>query len=108
MPLLRQIASLWSLRDYPSADTSWGPEAQLDAIRSAGFDGVTGRVAGHHGKLVRERQLIVVGFVSSGDDTEFGRLLDIQREAGARHVNPHVADLFTSPLEALRPTARIL
>src|ERR1700677_3208932 len=107
MPLLRQIASLWSLRDYPSADTSWGPEAQLDAIRSAGFDGVTGRIGGHHRNLARERQLIVVGFVSSGDDTEFGRLLDVQREAGARHVNVQLADHDTSTLEALRLTHRL-
>jgi hypothetical protein len=106
MALLRQIASLWSFRDYPSADTSWGPEAQLDSIRSAGFDGVTDRVAGHHGKLARECQLIVVGFVSSGDDTEFGRLLDTQREAGARHVNVQLADHDTSTREALRLTHR--
>jgi hypothetical protein len=107
MPLLRQIASLWSLRDYPSAGTPWGPEAQLDAIRSAGFDGVTGRIGGHHRNLARERQLIVVGFVSSGDDTEFGRLLDVQREAGARHVNVQLADHDTSTREALRLTHRL-
>jgi hypothetical protein len=107
MALLRQIASLWSLRDYPSADTPWGPEAQLDAIRSAGFDGVTGRIGEHNGKLARERQLIVVGFVSSGDDTEFGGLLDIQREAGAQQVNVQLADHDTSTREALRLVHRL-
>jgi hypothetical protein len=107
MPLLRQIASLWSLRDYPTADTPWGPEAQLEAIRSAGFDGVTGRIGEHNGRLARERQLIVVGFVSSGDDTEFGRLLDIQREAGAQHVNVQLADHDTSTKKALRLVHRL-
>ena len=32
-------------------------EAQLDAIRSAGFDGVTGRVGRQHGKLAKEREV---------------------------------------------------
>jgi sugar phosphate isomerase/epimerase len=107
MPLLRHIASLWSLRDYPCTDAPWGPEAQLDAIRSAGFDGVTGRVGAQHGRLARERQLIVVGFVSSGDDTEFGPLLDVQREAGAQHVNVQLADHDTPTREALRLAHRL-
>lgn len=44
MPILRQIATLWSLRDYPQTGAPWGIDAQLDAIKSAGFDGVTGRL----------------------------------------------------------------
>jgi len=108
MPLLRQIASLWSLRDYPGADSPWEPEAQLDAISSAGFDGVTGRLGMEHGKLAKERNLVVVGFVSSGDETEFAHLLNVQREVGARHVNVQLADHDTPPPEALRLTHRLL
>jgi sugar phosphate isomerase/epimerase len=107
MPLLRQIASLWSLRDYPHPDAPWEPEAQLDAVRAAGFDGVTGRVGPQHGQLAIERSLIVVGFVSSGDDVEFGRLLETQKEAGARHVNVQLADHDTPTREALRLTHRL-
>jgi sugar phosphate isomerase/epimerase len=107
MPLLRQIASLWSLRDYPHPDAPWEPEAQLDAVRAAGFDGVTGRVGRQHGQLAVERSLIVVGFVSSGDDAEFGRLLDTQKEAGARQVNVQLADHDTPTREALRLTHRL-
>jgi hypothetical protein len=107
MPLLRQIASLWSLRDYPCADAPWEPETQLDAIHLAGFDGVTGRIEQQHGKLAKERNLIVVGFVSSGDETEFPQLLDAQREAGARHVNVQLADHDTPTREALRLTHRL-
>jgi len=44
MPKLRQIANLWSLRDYPQTSAPWGIDTQLDAIKSAGFDGVTGRI----------------------------------------------------------------
>ena len=108
MPLLRQIASLWSLRDYPRADAPWEPETQLDAIRAAGFDGVTGRVGREHGQLAIERDLIVIGFVSSGNDAEFGHLLESQKEAGARHVNIQLADHDTPTQEALRLTHRLL
>jgi hypothetical protein len=107
MPVLRQIASLWSMRDYPAADAPWEPEAQLDAIHSAGFDGVTGRVGPQDGKLASDRNLIVVGFVSSGDDVEFAQLLETQREAGARQVNVQLADHDTSTQEALRLTHRL-
>jgi hypothetical protein len=44
MPILHQIATLWSLRDYPQTGAPWGIDTQLDAIKSAGFDGVTGRL----------------------------------------------------------------
>jgi hypothetical protein len=108
MPLLRQIASLWSLRDYPRADAPWEIETQLDAIRAAGFEGVTGRLGQRDGQLAIERDLIVIGFVSSGIDAEFGHLLQTQKEAGARHVNIQLADHDTPTQEALRLTHRLL
>jgi len=108
MPLLRQIANLWSLRNYPSTDGPWEPEAQLDAILSAGFDGLTGAVEVPYGKLAKERHLIVVGFISSGDDSEFAPLLESQRAAGAKHVNVQLADHDTPTREALRLTHRLL
>ena len=107
MPHLRQIANLWSMRDYPRADAPWEPEAQIDALCSAGFDGVTGHIEPQHGRLAKERDLIVVGFVSSGDDTEFGQLLESQKEVGARQVNVQLADHDTPTQEALRLTHRL-
>lgn len=107
MAHLRQIANLWSLQDYPCADAPWHPEAQLEAIHAAGFDGVTGRVGPQHGKLAMELNMIVVGFVSSGNDTEFAELLNAQREAGARQVNVQLADHDTPTKEALRLTHRL-
>jgi hypothetical protein len=105
MPNLHQIASLWSLREYPSAEKS--PEAQLEAIRSAGFDGVTGRLSELHGKLAKEYNLVVVGFVSSADDAEFAQLLEIERDLGARHVNVQLGDHDTPTLESLRLAHRL-
>jgi hypothetical protein len=107
MPSLRQIANLWSLRDYPRPDDPWGIDAQLDAIKSAGFDGVTGRIGSGDEKRTKDRDLVVVGFVSSGDDSEFAALLKDQRDAGARHVNIQLADHDTPTREALRLTHRL-
>jgi hypothetical protein len=107
MPHFRQIANLWSLRDYPNASAPWTLEAQLDAVHVAGFDGVTGGLGEQQGKLARERNLMVVGFVSSGNDAEFGPLLEIQRAAGAEHVNVQLADHDTLTPEALRLTHRL-
>lgn len=107
MPLLRQIASLWSLRDYPQTHAPWGIDAQLDAIKSAGFDGITGRIGSGDGKRIRDRHLFFVGFVSSGDEKEFASLLHTQREAGAKQVNVQLGDHDTPTTEALRLTKRL-
>jgi hypothetical protein len=107
MPSLRQIASLWSLRDYPETDAPWGIDTQLDAIKSAGFDGVTGRIGPGDGKRINDRNLVFVGFLSSGNDREFGVLLASQKDAGSRHVNVQLADHDTSTTEALRLTHRL-
>jgi hypothetical protein len=79
----------------------------LDAVQVAGFDGVTGGLGEQQGKLARERNLIVVGFVSSGNDAEFGQLLEIQRASGVKHVNVQLADHDTLTPEALRLTHRL-
>jgi hypothetical protein len=107
MPILRQIANLWSLRDYPQTDAPWGVDTQLDAIKSAGFDGVTGRIGSGDGKRINDRNLVFVGFVSSGDDKEFAALLNSQKEAGAMHVNVQLEDHDTPTTEALRLTHRL-
>ena len=107
MPSLRQIANLWSLRDYPRPDDPWGIDAQLDAIKSAGFDGVTGRIGSGDEKRTKDRDLVVVGFVSSGDDSEFAVLLKDQRDAGARHVNVQLADHDTPTTARFRSHDRM-
>jgi hypothetical protein len=107
MPIFRQIAALWSLRDYPRIDAAWGIDAQLDAIKSAGFEGVAGRIGSGDGKRSQDRNLVVVGFVSSGNDEEFAALLNSQKNEGATHINVQLADHDTSTAEALRLTHRL-
>jgi hypothetical protein len=101
------IASLWSLRGYPSAEAPWSIEKQLDAIKAAGFDGVTGRIDLETGQAARDRNLEVVGYMSSGADNEFSELLEVQKAAGAHHVNVQLADHDTELAEALHLTCRL-
>lgn len=101
MPILRHIANLWSLREYPTAEKSWSIDQQLDAIKAAGFDGVTGRIDEDVGKAAHQRDLVVVGYISSGDESEFGSLLEIQKAVGAHHINVQLADHDTPTDEAL-------
>ena len=107
MATLRHIANLWSLREYPTAEHPWSSDEQLDAIKTAGFDGVTGRITLEVGAAARKRDLTVVGYISSSDAREFKSLLEIQKSAGARHVNVQLGDHDTLTDAALRLTLQL-
>ena len=107
-PKLHHVANLWSLADYPSAVSPWSLEAQLDAVKAAGFDGFTTQLGPNHGREAQKRGLSVVGYFASGDEAKFSDLLKSQKDAGARHINVQLADHDTTPDEALRLTLRLL
>src|ERR1700751_1141580 len=105
---LYHVANLWSMTDYPSAVSPWSLEEQLDAIKSAGFDGFTTQLGPNHAREAQKRELSVVGYFATGDETQFSDLLKSQKDAGARHINVQPADHDTTPDEALRLTLRLL
>src|SRR5258707_3108050 len=107
-PRLIHVVNLWSLRDYPSAARPWSLEEQLDAVKAAGFDGFTTQLGPQHAKEAEKRDLLVVGYFASGEETQFGDLLKSQKDAGARHINVQLADHDTLPDEALRLTLRLM
>ena len=107
-PKLYHVANLWSLTDYPSAVRPWSLGEQLDAIKTAGFDGFTTRLEAEHAREAQKRELFVVGYFSSGDETQFSDLLKSQKDAGARYINVQLADHDTTPDEALRLTLRLM
>jgi hypothetical protein len=107
MAVLRHIANLWSLRQYPTAEQPWSVEEQLDAIKAAGFDGVTGRITPEVGVAARQRGLTIVGYISSSNPGEFRSLLEIQKSAGARHINVQLGDHDTLTDEALLLTIQL-
>jgi hypothetical protein len=107
-PKICHVVNLWSLTDYPSAVNPWSLEEQLDAVKTAGFDGFTSQLGPKHGKQAEQRELLVVGYFASGDETQFSDLLKSQKDAGARHINVQLADHDTTTAEALRLTLRLM
>jgi hypothetical protein len=107
-PKLYHVANLWSLTDYPSAANPWSLEEQLDAIKDAGFDGFTTQLGPTHAREAAKRELLVVGYFASGDESRFSDLLKSQKDAGAQHINVQLADHDTGPDEALRLTLRLM
>src|SRR5260370_7005125 len=100
-PRLIHVVNLWSLRDYPSAARPWSLEEQLDAVKAAGFDGFTTQLGPQHAKEAEKRDLLVVGYFASSEETQFGDLLTSQKDAGAHHINVHLSDHDTLPDDAL-------
>src|SRR5260370_23408481 len=107
-PKIYNVVNLWSPRYYPSAARHWSLEEQLDAVKAAGFDGFTTQLGPQHAKEAEKRDLLVVGYFASGEETQFGDLLKSQKDAGARHINVQLADHDTLPHEASRLTLRLM
>jgi hypothetical protein len=107
IPKLYHVANLWSLTDYPSAASPWSLPEQLDAVKVGGFDGFTTQLGPTHAREAEKRELSVVGYFASGDESQFSNLLKSQKDAGARYINVQLADHDTFPDEALRLTLRL-
>ena len=107
-PKLYHVANLWSLTDYPSAASPWSLQEQLDAVKAGGFDGFTTQLGPAHAREAEKRELSVVGYFASGDETQFSNLLKSQKDAGARYINVQLADHDTTPDEALFLTLRLM
>ena len=101
-PMLRHIANLWTLMGHPSKADEWALDQKLRAIKEAGFDGVCWAGSPELREGTKKFGLIFVGGLSSGNATDFTRLLQEQRGAGAHHVNVQLADEDTLTAEALR------
>jgi hypothetical protein len=101
-PVLRHVANLWTLMQHPSREREWTLDEKLDAIQAAGFDSVCWAPIPGLAEGLRQRELIFVGGMASGDTSAFPALLDDLRDAAALHVNVQLgADEMRTP-EALR------
>jgi len=90
-PILRHIANLWTFMQHPAKENEWSLDQKLRAIKEAGFDGVcwAGSPELHEG--TKRHGLIFVGGMVSGKAAEFPRLLQEQKDCGARHINVQLA-----------------
>ena len=90
-PVLRHIANLWTLMGHPSKTGELSLDQKLAAIKQAGFDGVCWAGSPELFAATKKFGLIFVGGMASGNATEFPRLLQEQKDAGAHHVNVQLA-----------------
>ena len=107
-PVLRHIANLWSLVEYPSAKKEWSLEQKLKAVKAAGFDGFTTQLTPELAALGERFGLIRIGYFSSGDGDQFEKLLAAQKACGAVHVNVQLADHDTPTAEAVALAKRLM
>ena len=108
MPVLRQVANLWTLMQHPSREQEWTLDEKLDAIQAAGFDCVCWAPSPELTEGLARRGLTFVGGMASGDAAAFPALLDDLRDAGALHVNVQLGgDEMLTP-EALRLTLELM
>lgn len=106
-PVLRHIANLWSLVEYPNKRQDWPLERKLTAVKTAGFDGFTTLPSKEHAKLAEKLGLIIVGYFSSSKAADFERLIRQNVDAGAVHINVQLGDHDTLTPEAVRLAVRL-
>lgn len=107
-PVLRHIANLWTLVWHPTKAHEWSLERKLRAVKDAGFDGFTTQLTPKHAKLADKLGLMRVGYVSSGNPSEFASWLRAQKNAGAIHVNVQLGDHDTPTPAAIRLARKLI
>jgi hypothetical protein len=107
-PIIRHIANLWSLTEYPNKKRDWSLERKLAEIKAAGFDGFTTLPSKEHAKLAAKLKLILIGYFSSSKVADFERLIRQNVDAGAIHINVQLGDHDTLTPEAVRLAVRLL
>lgn len=100
-PALRHIANLWTLQQHPSREKEWSLDDKLSAMRDADFHGVCwGPIPGLC-EAAKQKGLIFVGGMVSGQKAGFGKLLRDLKDSGATHVNVQLGSDDTGAREAL-------
>jgi hypothetical protein len=107
-PILRHIANLWSLWDYPTAKKTWSLERQIVDIKASGFDGCTYISSPELGKLAQKHGLIFVGYFATSKSSEFRTLIQKNMDAGAVHINVQLADHDTPVEESIKLTLKLM
>jgi sugar phosphate isomerase/epimerase len=101
-PILRQIASLWTLWDHPTPKKPWTLERQIAEIKAAGFDGFTTLADATHAKLAEKHGLLIVGHFAASKATEFRPLIQQNVDAGAVYINVQLGQHDTSVPAAIK------
>ncbi|MDZ4814838.1 MAG: xylose isomerase [Verrucomicrobiota bacterium] len=104
MPKLKHIANLWSFGNYPTASTMWSRERQLEAVKEAGFDGITFILDEETQRICDRLELSLVGYFSTANYKNIRENLKRNKDLGAYHINVQLGDENT-PTEIMVPLA---
>lgn len=107
-PVVRHIASLWTLRDTPSSKKPWSLEQKIAAVKEAGFDGFADLATPRHAKFAEKYGLVVVGGFASARPDDFRALLQQNLDAGARHISVQLGSHDTATSDAVRMALRLM
>jgi len=107
-PVIRHMASLWSLTGYGSKKGEWTVDQKLAQIKKAGFDGFLGRVPVVTPELVEKHGLIFAATVDMGLAKDVKPKLEAIQAAGARCVNVQMLDHDTPTKQAVSLARRVM
>jgi hypothetical protein len=105
---LLHIANLWTLMGHPHGQAEWSLDRKLNAIASAGFDGVCWAPSKELTEGCRARGLRFIGGMASGERAAFPAILDELQASGTQHVNVQLGAHDTAAEEALLLTLELL
>ena len=108
MSEIHHIAALWSTTHYPSEQAEWSLEEKIIDAKNAGFTGVATGPQPGLATLAKKHGMTVLGYIASGQASEFAGAIQANKEAGARYVNVQLADEDTLTPEALGLTLLIM
>ena len=101
-PRLRHIAAQWTMLGYPSPEKEWSLDEKMAAAKKAGFDGFAFYIPDPLlPSLGKKHGLQICGYIGSGNVKEFPKLLQLNKDCGAHHINVQMADEDTLTPEAL-------
>jgi hypothetical protein len=86
-PCLSFVAYLWTLEGHPRPRREWSLPKKLREIADAGFHAVTYPASEELGKALADSRLGFQGFINSGDEQAFSRLVEAQCALGAKLIN---------------------
>jgi hypothetical protein len=107
-PVIRHIANLWSLVEYPNKKQEWSLERKLTDVKASGFDGFTTLPTAQHAKLAEKLGLGIVGYFASAKASEFEKLIRQNLDAGAVHINVQLGNHDTLTPQAVRLAIRVV
>ena len=96
-----QFAGLWTLLHHPSRPAEWSLERKIKTIKSAGFEGVSGRLDHAIASVAAQRGLFTIGQIFPTQPEEFSPLLAAQKAFGVREVTVELGTHDTKPTDAV-------